>query len=196
VKWSVSLPLREKTLKKATGMQKTTIYVIRHAQSEHNLSGSLSEEPQKTYGTLGSPLTEEGKRQASMLARELKRLHIDCILASHLNRARQTAEIFGEALNLPIKTTEALQERLTTESEREAGSRLFTFLQEAAHEWREKNIAVVSHGAIFRAMLILLGFAATNELPAGSVANTGYAILETDGERWVISNTQGIIKVL
>ena len=59
-----------------------------------------------------------------------------------------------------------------------------------------KNIVVVSHGAISRALLIQLGFATSHELPAGSVANTAYAVLETDGEQWIITNTQGIAKVL
>jgi len=135
-------------------MKKTTIYLVRHAQSEHNRSGSLNEEPKQTYGTLGSWLTEEGKRQAVTLARELKYYPIDCILASHLNRARQTAEILGEALSLPIQMTEMLQERLTRESEQEAGMRMFTFLQDTAHQWREKTVIVVSHGAISRALLI------------------------------------------
>ena len=176
-------------------MKKTTIYVVRHAQSEHNRSGSLSDEPTTAYGTLGSPLTEEGKRQASLLARELQYLPVAGLFASHLNRARQTAEIFGELLKLPVTTTEALQERLDGESLQEAGSRLFDFLQETAYAWREKTIVVVSHGAIFRSLLILLGFATVHELPAGSIANTGYVMLETDGERWMITNTHGIIKV-
>ena len=122
-------------------MKKTTIYLVRHAQSEHNRKWiATDEEPGKQpMERWDSWLTEAGKRQAVTLARKLEHYPIDCILASHLNRARQTAEILGETLSLPIQTTEMLQERLTRESEQEAGTRLFTFLQDTAHQWREKT---------------------------------------------------------
>ena len=73
-------------------MKKTRLYVIRHAESTHNRSGSLNQEPGTLYGTLGSSLTDEGKQQASLLARELQALHVCCIFASHLNHAKQTAD--------------------------------------------------------------------------------------------------------
>jgi 2,3-bisphosphoglycerate-dependent phosphoglycerate mutase len=177
-------------------MKNTTIYVVRHAESAHNRSGSLSQEPGTLYGTLGSALTEEGKRQASQLARSLKDLKVHCIFASHLIRAKQTAEILGVAFGLPVHITETLQERLDTESEAEAGFRLFTSLQEIVHTYREQTILVVSHGAILRGMLMILGFANAPELPPGSVANTGYVVLETDGEQWSIADTNGIVRVL
>jgi broad specificity phosphatase PhoE len=177
-------------------MKNTIIYVVRHAESAHNRSGSLNQEPGTLYGRLGSALTEEGKQQASQLASELKVLKVHCIFASQLIRAKQTAEILGVALNLPVHTSETLQERLDTESEAEAGFRLFASLQEIAHMYREQTILVVSHGAILRGMLMMLGFANAPELPPGSVANTGYVVLETDGEQWSIADTQGIVKVL
>jgi broad specificity phosphatase PhoE len=178
-------------------MKKTIIYVVRHAQSEHNLSGSLSNESLEIYGMLGSPLTEEGKQQASTLTKELEHLHVDYLIASHLNRARQTAEILGEVFGLPVITTETIQERLDSESELEAGTRLLTLLQKIADEWREKTVVVVSHGAIFRGLLTLLGFAPLRELPPGSVANMGYAVLETtDGKTWIVTHTQGITRTL
>jgi broad specificity phosphatase PhoE len=177
-------------------MKKTIIYVVRHAESAHNRSGSLSQEPGTLYGTLGSSLTEVGKQQASLLARELKDLPFHCIYASHLNRAKQTAEILSEALNLPVYMKETLQERLDTESEQEAGIRLFTYVEEIAQLCREQTILVVSHGAILRGMLMILDFAHALELPPGSVANTGYVVLETDGEQWSITDTRGIVKAL
>jgi len=177
-------------------MKKTLLYVIRHAESTHNRSGSLNQEPGTLYGTLGSSLTDEGKQQASLLARELQALHVRCIFASHLNRAKQTAEILGKAHNLPVSIIETLQEQRDNESVKEAGSRLFAFLQEVAHIWRGQTILVVSHGAILRGMLMMLGFATTTELPPGSVKNTGYVVLETDGEHWSIADTQGIVKAI
>lgn len=177
-------------------MKKTRLYVIRHAEFTHNRSGSLSQEPGTLYGTLGSSLTAEGKQQASVLARELQALHVRCIFASHLNRAKQTAEILGKAHNLQVSIAETLQEQRDNESVKEAGSRLFAFLQEVAHIWRGQTIFVVSHGAILRGMLMMLGFANTTELPPGSVKNTGYVVLETYGEHWSIADTRGIVKAI
>jgi broad specificity phosphatase PhoE len=150
----------------------------------------------RTFATLGSSLTDEGKQQASLLARELQALHVRCIFASHLTRAKQTAEILSKAHNLPVSIAETLQEQRNNESEQAAGSRLFALLQEAAHIWRGQTILVVSHGAILRGMLMMLGFANTTELPPGSVKNTGYVVLETDGEHWNIADTQGIVKAI
>src|SRR5438876_4239431 len=114
-------------------MKKITVYLVRHGQSEHNLSGSLCDEP-ITTGILGSSLTEEGKRQARLLAQKLKHLHIDCLLSSPLNRARQTAEIFSEVFSIPVITNEMLQERMGEENEQDAGLRLLALLQETVHQ--------------------------------------------------------------
>ncbi len=176
-------------------MKKTTIYLVRHGQSEHNLSGSLGDEQLKTYGSLGSSLTEEGRQQAFMLAQEFHHLRVDALISSHLHRARQTAEILGKAFGLPVRITADLQERLAQESEQEAGRRLLTCLRETALQRGEGTIVAVSHGAIFRGTLALLSFAALRELPPGSVANTGYAVLQTDGKAWVITSTKGITRV-
>src|SRR5580765_5134354 len=51
------------------------------------------------------PLTEKGERRTRAAADGLKRLNpaIDVLLTSPLVRARQTAEIVGEALNLAVE---------------------------------------------------------------------------------------------
>jgi phosphohistidine phosphatase len=56
------------------------------------------------------PLTEKGVRRMRAAADGLKRLHpsIDVLLTSPLARARQTADLVGEALNLPVEENEAL----------------------------------------------------------------------------------------
>lgn len=59
-------------------------YLIRHAQSEANLSGR--------YGT-DAPLSEEGIRQAAVAARSLRRIHPDIVLTGTKTRQIQTAQI-------------------------------------------------------------------------------------------------------
>ena len=178
-------------------MQKTLIYLIRHAQSKYNRDGSHGEDPRTIYGMLGSPLTETGCQQAVALAQDLKELTVASILTSHLTRARQTADALGEAFNVPVQVTETLQELLDGEQEQEAGRRLLTFLQQIVQDAPGQTAVVVTHGGILRGLLILRGFTSSPELlPPGSVANAGYVVLEIDGEHWAIKHTHGVVKGL
>ena len=68
-----------------------------------------------------------------------------------------------------VSRAETLQEQRDNEGVKEAGSRLFAFLQGVAHTWRGHTMLVVSHGAILRGMLMMLGCANATELPPGSV---------------------------
>ncbi|MGC1419968.1 MAG: histidine phosphatase family protein [Acidimicrobiales bacterium] len=58
-----------------------------------------------------SLLTEEGRAQARAVAVTLRQQRFDAILASDLWRAIETAEILGDAMNLPVETAIALRER-------------------------------------------------------------------------------------
>lgn len=80
------------------------------------------------------------------------------------------------------------------ESPAEAVARFITFLRETAVAFSEKTILVVSHGGTMRNLLIHLGFAANQTLPAGSIENTGYIKLESDGVDFFIKETKGIKK--
>lgn len=57
------------------------------------------------------PLTEKGERRMRAAADGLKRLNpaVDVLLTSPLVRARQTAEIVGETLNLEVEEQAALE---------------------------------------------------------------------------------------
>lgn len=80
------------------------------------------------------------------------------------------------------------------ESAEEGVARLITFLRETAIAYPGKTVLVVCHGNLIRSFLVHLGFAAFDELPTGSVTNTGYAIVETDGIEFSVKKTEGITK--
>ena len=80
------------------------------------------------------------------------------------------------------------------ETDEEMMTRFFTFLRETAIAYPDKNILIVSHGNIMRTALIHLGFGTTQELPNGSIENTGYFVLQTDGIDFFIKETKGINK--
>ncbi len=71
--------------------------LLRHAESEGNALGYYQ-------GQSDYPLSEKGWEQARALARRWRdeSLSFDHILSSPLSRARQTAQIIAEALELPV----------------------------------------------------------------------------------------------
>ncbi|MXQ54992.1 histidine phosphatase family protein [Shimazuella alba] len=62
----------------------TTIYIVRHGQTEWNIEGRLQ-------GRLDSPLTDAGVEQAKQLAQRLQNISFDSIYSSSSNRAFSTA---------------------------------------------------------------------------------------------------------
>ena len=91
----------------------THLYLIRHGEAYTNVEAVIG-------GMLGDRgLTERGVAQAEALARRLAggEIAADVLYASTLPRARATAEHVAEALKLPIKWDEDLQELRPGESD-------------------------------------------------------------------------------
>lgn len=65
--------------------KKTTLYIVRHGQTEWNVEHKLQ-------GHQDSPLTELGMKQALWLGESLREEQIDLIYSSSSPRARRTAE--------------------------------------------------------------------------------------------------------
>ncbi len=80
------------------------------------------------------------------------------------------------------------------ESNKEIANRMLTFLREIAVTFFGKTVLVISHGSIMRSTLMRLGFAKTDELPAGAIENTGYVVLESDGIDFFVKETKGVEK--
>ncbi len=103
-------------------------------------------------------------------------------------------ELFEKLKSLTEAEKRAFKTHPDEESDDEIASRMLTFLREAAASYLGQRILVVSHGAIMRALLMHLGFGTHDELPAGSLANTGYFVLQSDGVDFEIKETNGVIK--
>ena len=78
------------------------VSVVRHGQTELNKKGFIN-------GNLEDALTPEGEEQAHAAARILPNT-IKRIYSSSLNRARQTAQILNENLQLPLTFHDELKE--------------------------------------------------------------------------------------
>lgn len=81
------------------------------------------------------------------------------------------------------------------ESIDEVVSRTITFLREIAVASPGKNVLAVTHGGVIRMILIHLGFGSHEELAAGTVANTAWVKLHSDGTDFFVQQTFGITKL-
>jgi len=80
------------------------LLLVRHGETDWNAEGRLQ-------GQTDRRLSVFGRRQARQLAEELDGEEFDAIYASDLARARETAEIVGERLGLPVVLDPALREK-------------------------------------------------------------------------------------
>jgi probable phosphoglycerate mutase len=176
--------------------------LIRHGKTDWNALG-------KIQGQTDTLLNEEGLRQAKALAERLYRdadEKWDAIVSSDLSRARETARIIAERLQLPLLPSDArLRERGfgeiegTTEDERlqrwGADWRNAAVGQESddsvrergmsfVNEWRENRSEVrllaVTHGSTLAQLLAEM----CERLDDGYLGNMSYSILEYQDSRW------------
>jgi len=79
------------------------LIIARHAESEWNPIG-------RYQGLLDPPLTERGRVQAELLARELAKDPPHILYTSPLKRTLQTAEIVARCLRVPLEEEERIVE--------------------------------------------------------------------------------------
>jgi len=82
----------------------TTLLLVRHGETDWNAEGRLQ-------GQTDRPLSDFGRQQARELAVELEGEELEAIYSSDLARARDTAEIVGERLGLPVRLDPDLREK-------------------------------------------------------------------------------------
>ncbi|TMU85059.1 histidine phosphatase family protein [Bacillus sp. BHET2] len=145
-----------------------TIGFIRHGITEWNVLG-------KAQGVSDIPLNEEGRKQAGLMGKRLlDEGKWDMIISSDLSRAIETAQIIGNAINLPIShydkrireincgkiegTTEEFRLNqwgrnwrdleLGMEHFEDVGKRGVEFIEGLVQRYNQKRILIVSHGAL------------------------------------------------
>ncbi|MGB9598765.1 MAG: histidine phosphatase family protein, partial [Minisyncoccales bacterium] len=70
--------------------------------------------------------------------------------------------------------------------------RFIQALREIAIAYPNKNVLVVSHGGVMRAFLIHLGYVAKDRLLPGSIDNTAFIKVISDGVEFEIVETEGV----
>lgn len=83
----------------------STIYLIRHGQSEGNINEKVMIQGQTEF-----PLTKEGEDQVKKLSKELSDIEFAAIYSSDLIRTKRTAEIIAEEKKMAVIATHLLRE--------------------------------------------------------------------------------------
>ncbi|MEF2244625.1 histidine phosphatase family protein [Paenibacillus sp. IITD108] len=83
--------------------EKTTVYIVRHGQTEWNIEHRLQ-------GHQDSPLTELGVNQAKWLGDSLENAVIDVIYSSSSQRTMKTADLIRNHRDIPIYKSDELKE--------------------------------------------------------------------------------------
>lgn len=145
--------------------------VVRHGETIRNIVGLVQ-------GDTESMLTEYGKEQAAEIGKKLENYHFDFVFSSPLSRAYQTAEIIIQN-RLPIMIDERLNERDYGDFEGQTREefdfkgywnfdnnlkenhgesvqllcmRVDDFLKDIKEKYPDKNILVVTHSGVARAI--------------------------------------------
>jgi len=138
----------------------TTLLLVRHGETDWNASGRLQ-------GHTDTPLNDFGRRQARLLADQLADDKLDAVFSSDLARARETAEIVGERLDLPVGVDSDLREKnwgnweglswterdaveYVGESNEDHRDRMLAALRRIAEHHPGGRVLVVTHGGSMR----------------------------------------------
>lgn len=183
-------------------MSKTTIYLIRHGQTDWNVAG-------KIQGHADIPLNATGKAQAQKVAQHLKKKQasLAALYSSDLQRAHQTAQEIAAIFALEIilaadlreghfgkmegitkkeredlyghmKEEEAL-EKVGAEPRDKVVARVMNYLHGIVQKHKEQHIAVVTHGWLLHSLLTHLGHD-LDQLPA--LTNESIVTLKWDAD--------------
>jgi len=153
-------------------LARVPFWYLRHGETDWN-ARNLSQ------GNVDVPLNQNGLVQARAAAEMLRGRGIRTIVSSPLGRARVTAEIAGEVLELPVRIEDGLREvafgvqegkpmtdwfgRWIAGEWTPEGAETFAELRERAVAAVNRALAlpapvlVVSHGALFRALRSAMG---------------------------------------
>lgn len=118
----------------------TTLYFVRHGESESNLITQFA-------GSLDMPLTERGREQASLTAEHLARMPIGAVYSSDLSRAFETGRKIAEKRGIPIYATSQLREIYAGRWEGKSYSELESEFPDSYSVWRNQiGLAVCPKG--------------------------------------------------
>lgn len=116
------------------------------------------------------------------------------------HEGRLVSEYDAELRELLDKRLELTDTELDTyelyegyETDEKVAARFITLLRELAIAYSGKTIALVTHGGALRVLLRKFGYATQAQLRQGSIKNTAYIKLESDGTDFFVKETEGVV---
>lgn len=147
------------------------IALIRHGETDWNLEGRIQ-------GSTDIPLNKTGIRQAEACREHFEGADWDVLISSTMIRAKKTAEIINQALNLDLVEMEEFKERsfgdaegLTHEERNQQFStgeypgqeskialqtRVMAGIASINEQFPNKRVLLVAHGAVIHAILSVM----------------------------------------
>lgn len=190
-----------------TGREPTTLYLVRHGESEANAAGRFA-------GQNDSPLTARGREQAESVARFLRNVRFDRVISSDLSRARDTAaaiarlqgrdvevvpdlreidvgdaegKAFEEMRSRPDYTPDGFLQWPGGESLEAAATRARRAIDRIVAESPGKTVCIVGHGGIARILVsYFMGLLPKLYRHPRHTTNTDLTIVRTDGTTYRI----------
>lgn len=199
-----------------------TLYIVRHGQTEWNVKGllqghhdiPLNDTGKKQAIELGKILEKVNfaKSFSSDLLRAKETAEIVllkkkiAVETTQLLRERYFGKFEGRLWREDKEYQQLLKdfEKLSKEerknrkaypgleSDEELMNRLIPFLREVAVAYPGKNVLIATHGGVMRIFLNHLGC----DLKFGSISNTAYAKILSDGVDFIVKETFGVEKKL
>jgi len=198
-----------------------TLYIVRHGQTDWNAIHKIQGQTDTLLNASGE---EQAKNRAKLLknihfdaifSSDLLRAHRTAeILALERSIAVATTHLLRERNFGPLEGKEVVKlremekelgelgdaERFVhkkypdIESDEELIGRFLTFLREVAVANANKNVLVVTHGGVMRAILVHIGYVTYKEVNSLWIDNTGYFVMKSDGVEFEIQTVTGIEK--
>ncbi len=176
-------------------MPRTVVGLLRHGQTDWNIDFRLQ-------GVTDVELNETGIRQAQLAAESLRADDWDFIASSPLSRAKVTAEIVAEKLQIAeVQIMPLLLERSFGEvegmlyedwkrlhpdgiapggeTEEQLHARTLDLLEELLELYRGTRVLTISHGALIRKVVNILSLE-TLPLPGERIANASLSVIVHD----------------
>lgn len=195
----------------------TTFYIVRHGQTEANVNNLVQGHLESPLSSSGKKQIKKLARQLKnipfdyIFSSDLKRAKQTAdILAETIklpiNTTTQLRERFygkfegmknNEFLNLyknwgKLSDDERWNHRLENEeTQQEIYKRFINFLNIKTSEFKGKNILIVCHGGIIRALLLKLKYGTWDSV--GGIKNGGYVVLKSNGREHKIIEAVDLI---
>lgn len=147
------------------------LYVIRHGETEQGKN--------RIIANLSEPLNKKGMNQAINVGKQLRKLDLDIIYCSPIERVKHTLKLFDLDSSIPVLIEDRLKERNMgiyenipfdnldwnlfwnynsdrkypeLESMKDVYQRIKEFLDELKKKYKDEKILLVTHGGISRAI--------------------------------------------